>query len=124
MPEMTAADSLEGFARAIHEIGAIAAVNVQIDKPRGKVFPAEVDGFIPFWAFPANCRDSSSLAGQKRPSEQCSGKNENSIRENRYRHSNASMWFFHFFITYSFRPSSFVLRPSEKQLSNPSMSLQ
>jgi hypothetical protein len=90
VPEMTAADRLEGFARAIHEVGAIPTVDVQIDKPRRKISTSQVDGFIPFLKTPPDGCDFSTFHGQTGSAKQRSGQDENSIRENRYRHIDPS----------------------------------
>jgi hypothetical protein len=90
VPEMTAANRLEGFARAIHEVGPVSTVDVQIDKPGRKILTLQVDGFITFWELPANRCNLPFLNCQTGSAKQRSGQDENSIRENRYRHIDPS----------------------------------
>src|SRR5207253_3105215 len=43
VPGVAPAYRAEGFRRAVHEVGPVATVDVQIDESRREVHPAEVD---------------------------------------------------------------------------------
>src|SRR5207253_5147579 len=84
--EVAAADGGERLAGAVHEVGPGAAVDVQIDEPRGEVQAAEINGLFAGMRAPIDRGDPSVLGQQAGPAEQDAGEYQRRVRENRYSH--------------------------------------
>jgi len=85
---VTPAHRAERLRRAVHEIGAVAAVNVQINEPRREVHSAEVDLGRKKWNLLDRIagRDHAVPDEKRRVRHEPVWHYERRVRENRYSH--------------------------------------
>ena len=83
MPRVCLADSAEAGFRAVHEVVAVAAVDVQIDETRREIRAAKIDAF-PFRLGLIGSQDGDNaiaLDNDRRAKAESIGENNNAVRE-------------------------------------------